>query len=106
MGNCRTVKREFFMSDTNVAQTRSSSRFPWLRMLYAIGFAVIAWVMLWIIVCVLAPLYFVTLAITGKANTELQDISMKAVFYMRDLLLFISGAREDTPFPLGPFPTA
>jgi len=46
------------------------------------------------------------LAITGKANTELQDISRKAVFYMRDLLLFISGAREDTPFPLGPFPTA
>lgn len=89
------------MSD-NIAQSASRSRFPWMRLLYAIGFALIAWVMLWITVCVLAPLYFISLAITGKPNAEFQDISTGAVHYTRDLLLYVTGVREETPFPLGP----
>jgi hypothetical protein len=37
--------------------------FPWLRLLYAIGFGFIAWVMFWLIALLLAPLHYIVLAI-------------------------------------------
>jgi Domain of unknown function (DUF4389) len=80
--------------------------FPWIRLLYAIGFALIAWVLFWLILLLLAPLQFVTIAITGKPNDELQQMSMKAVHYLLELLVFITGASQEPPFPLGPFPKA
>ena len=93
------------MSDSNTVEP-ARQRFPWLRLAYAIGFALLAWTVLWVIVFVLAPLYFITLAITGRANPELQEFNAKAVRYLRDVLFFITGVIEDTPFPLGPFPRA
>lgn len=92
------------MSDVNTVQPPAVRRFPWLRVLYAIGYAVLAWTVLWIVIFVLAPLHFITLAITGRANPELQEFNAKAVHYTRDLLLFVTGVSDDKPFPLGPFP--
>lgn len=79
--------------------------FPWARLLYAIGFAVLAWVMFWLLVLVLAPLFFITLAISGKENEELKRISLRALHYLLELLAFISGVSEEKPFPFGPFPS-
>jgi hypothetical protein len=81
-------------------------RFPWLRLLYAIGFAVVAWVMFWLIVLLLAPLHFITVAITGRPNDELKHMSLRAVHYLVELLVYVTGARDEMPFPLGPFPKA
>lgn len=92
------------MTETDTVQAPSRRRFPWLRLAYAIGFAVIAWVVLWISLCVLAPLYFVTLAITGRESAELKDISARVVRYVYEVALFVTGARDETPFPLGPLP--
>jgi hypothetical protein len=78
--------------------------FPWLRLLYAIGFAVLAWVSFWLILLLLAPLHFITLAITGRPNEELKHFSLRAVHYLMELLLFVTGARDEMPFPLGTFP--
>ena len=78
--------------------------FPWTRLLYAIGFAIVAWVMFWLIVLLLAPLHFIVLAITGRPNEDLKDLSLRAVHYLVELLVFIAGAREEKPFPLGPIP--
>jgi len=78
--------------------------FPWLRLIYALGFAVLAWVSFWLILLLLAPLHFITLAITGRANEELRHFNLRAVHYLMELLLFVSGVREEMPFPLGPFP--
>jgi len=78
--------------------------FPWMRLLYAIGFAVVAWVMFWLIVLLLAPLQFITIAIAGKPNEELKHMSLRAMHYLVELLVFITGARDEKPFPLGPFP--
>jgi len=78
--------------------------FPWSRLFYAIGFSVVAWVVFWVILVVLAPLHYITLAITGHANDELKQMSLRAVHYLFELLTFITGARDEKPFPLGPFP--
>jgi len=78
--------------------------FPWLHLLYAILFGVLGWIMFWLIVILLAPLQFITIAITGRANDELKQISMRAIHYLAELLEFVTVTREETPFPLGPFP--
>ena len=78
--------------------------FPWVRLLYAIGFGFIAWVMFWLIVLLLAPLHYIVLAITGKPNQELQEMTLRTVHYLVELLVFVTGTGEQKPFPLGPFP--
>jgi len=78
--------------------------FPWVRLLYAIGFGFIAWVMFWLIVLFLAPLHYIVLAITGKPNEELKEMTLRAVHYLVELLVFVTGTGEEKPFPLGPFP--
>jgi hypothetical protein len=78
--------------------------FPWARLFYAIGFSFVAWAVFWVIVALLAPLHYLTIAITGRANEELQLMSLRAVHYLFELLGFITGARDEKPFPLGPFP--
>jgi Domain of unknown function (DUF4389) len=78
--------------------------FPWARLLYAIGFGFVAWAVFWVIVALLAPLHYITIAITGRVNEELQLMSLRAVRYLFELLGFITGARDEKPFPLGPFP--
>jgi hypothetical protein len=78
--------------------------FPWSRLFYAIGFSFVAWAVFWVIVALLAPLHYITIAITGRANEELQLMSLRAVHYLFELLGFITGARDEKPFPLGPFP--
>jgi hypothetical protein len=78
--------------------------FPWVRLLYAIGFGFVAWVMFWLIVLLLAPLHYIVLAITGKANEELREMTLRAVHYLVELLVFVTGSGDEKPFPLGPFP--
>ena len=78
--------------------------FPWLRLLYAIGFGFIAWVTFWLIVLLLAPLHYIVLAINGKPNEDLRDMTQRAVHYLVELLVFVTGTGEEKPFPLGPFP--
>ena len=88
-------------------QGKSAERrvpFPWVRLLYAIGFGFIAWVMFWLIVLFLAPLHYIVLAITGKPNEELKEMTLRAVHYLVELLVFVTGTGEEKPFPLGPFP--
>ena len=86
------------------ANTAGRLPFPWLRLLYAIGFGFIAWVMFWLIALLFAPLHYIVLAITGKPNEELRDMTLRAVHYLVELLVFVTGAGDEKPFPLGPFP--
>lgn len=74
--------------------------------MYAIGFAVIAWVVFWLILLLLAPLHYISLAITGRVNEELRQFTVRALHYLVGLLAFVSGAGDEEPFPLGPFPKA
>ena len=74
-----------------------------MRLLYAIGFSFVAWAVFWIIL-LLALLHYVVIALTGHPNEELRMMSLRAIHYLKELLGFITGALDEKPFPLGPFP--
>jgi hypothetical protein len=78
--------------------------FPWGRLAYAIGYSILAWIVFWLIVLLLMPLHFIAFAITRKPNEELNHLSLRSVHYLDELLGFITGVRDEKPFPLGPLP--
>jgi hypothetical protein len=77
--------------------------FPGIRLLYAFGFAIVAWFVLWI-TFLLAVVQFVVIAINGRVNDELKNFSFSLVQYLWELLAFITFVRDEQPFPIGPFP--
>ncbi len=77
--------------------------FPVARLLYAIGFAFLAWVVLWITM-ILGLVQFVVVAINGRVNEELKGFSLGLVQYLWELLAFVTFVRDEHPFPIGPFP--
>ena len=77
--------------------------FPFVRLLYAIGFAFLAWLVFWLIV-ILAALQFAVRALIGYSNDELRQFSRNLIAYMQELLGYVSLMRDERPFPFGPFP--
>ncbi len=77
--------------------------FPAIRLLYSIGFAILAWFALWVTLA-LALVQFVVVAVNGKTNDELKAFSGNLTQYVRDLLAFITFASVEQPVPVGPFP--
>lgn len=87
---------------TSVPQTVHAP-FPFVRLFYSFGYAIIAWFVLQIIF-LLALIQFVVFAINGRVNEELKSFSTNLVQYLWELLGFIVFARDEQPFPIGPFP--
>lgn len=77
--------------------------FPLARLFYAFGFAVLAWIALWI-AFVLAVVQFVVFAVNGRVNEEMKSFSLRLVQYLWELLAFITFVRDERPFPFAPFP--
>ena len=77
--------------------------FPVTRLIYAAGFALIAWFVFWAIL-ILGLLQFVVILINGRTNEELKDFNFSMVQYLWELLAFIVFVRDEQPFPIGPFP--
>jgi hypothetical protein len=42
--------------------------------------------------------------VNGKLNEELKTFSLNMVQYLFELVAFIVFARDEQPFPMGPFP--
>lgn len=78
--------------------------FPAVRLLYAIGFSIVAWFVFWIAL-LLALLQFVMIGINGRANEELRHLCRNLVQYLWELLGYIIFVRDEQPFPIGPFPS-
>jgi Domain of unknown function (DUF4389) len=81
----------------------SRTPFPAVRLLYAVGFAVAAWFVFWIVL-VLAVVQFAVVAINGKVDGDVKSFSFRLVKYLTELLAFITFASDEQPFPIGPFP--
>jgi hypothetical protein len=77
--------------------------FPAVRLLYAFAFAIVAWFVVHIIFAV-AIIQFVMVAVTGRLNDELKDLSWSLIQYLWELLAFVTFVRDEQPFPVGPFP--
>jgi hypothetical protein len=77
--------------------------FPFARLVYAIGFAFVAWVVFWLVL-ILAALQFITRAVSGHVNEELRQFCRNMIVYLQELLGYVTLARDERPFPIGPFP--
>ncbi len=77
--------------------------FPFVRLLYALGYGFVAWFVMHIIF-VLAVVQFVMLAINGRVNDELKSFCNTLLQYEWELLAYIAFVRDEQPFPIGPFP--
>lgn len=77
--------------------------FPAVRLLYSVGFGIIAWFVFWITI-LLAFIQFVVVAINGKVNDELRNFTVSLIQYLWELLAFITFVRDEQPFPIGQFP--
>lgn len=78
--------------------------FPAARLLFAIGFALVAWFVFWAIL-VLGLMQFVVIVVNGESNGELKRFSKSLVQYLWELLAYVTFVSDDQPFPVGPFPT-
>ena len=77
--------------------------FPAVRLVYALGFALVAWLTFWAIL-ILGLLQFIVIVLTGHQNPELRVFSLSLGDYLAELVEFISFGRDAQPFPIGPFP--
>ena len=86
--------------------------FPWERLLYSIGFGIVAWCVFWVVMVlafmqfVLVLLQSVTANVTGHPSEELKRFCLMMIQYLLELLAYITFARETPPFPFSPFPSA
>ncbi|HEY3779416.1 MAG TPA: DUF4389 domain-containing protein [Rhizomicrobium sp.] len=91
--------------DGDAIQPVPRASFPAVRLLYAFGFALLAWLAFWMLL-VLATVQFIVLLITGRANPELKRFNLNLLQYLWELCAFIIFVRDEQPFPFGPFPHA
>jgi hypothetical protein len=83
--------------------SEAKAPFPAARLLYSIGFAIIAWFVFWIVLA-LGLIQFVVVLVNGHMNEELKSFSFSLVQYLWELLAYIVFVRDEQPFPIGPFP--
>src|SRR5579885_1853008 len=79
--------------------------FPAARFLYSILYGIIAWFVLWI-TFLLVVVQFIVIAVNARANEELRNITASLAEYLWELLAYMAFARDEQPFPFGPFPKA
>jgi hypothetical protein len=77
--------------------------FPGVRLVYAVCYGILAYFVLHILFA-LALIQFILFAVNGKLNEELKTFSSNMVQYLFELVAFIVFARDEQPFPMGPFP--
>ncbi len=87
----------------NAVATQARSPFPFIRLFYALGYALIAWFVLHLVFA-LAIVQVAALAVTGRINEELKAFNFSLIQYLWELLAFVAFVRDEQPFPFGPFP--
>jgi hypothetical protein len=85
------------------AATAARPPFPVARLMFAIGYGFVAWVVFCVILT-MALIQFVVLLIDGATNAEIKKFSLSLVQYLWELLAYITFVRDEQPFPVGPFP--
>lgn len=95
------------MTDAHAANgalpQKTKAPFPFVRLLYSLGFAVLGWLAFWLLL-VLATIQFIVLLITGRVNEELKTFNLNLLQYLWEVCAFIIFVRDEQPFPIGPFP--
>lgn len=77
----------------------------WMRLLYMVVFAIIGYVVYWLIVFLAAVQFGLTL-LTGQPNANLKDFAGKLDAYLKGVTDFIGYAGDTVPFPFSPLDAA
>lgn len=75
----------------------------WLRLVFMIVYAAIAWFVFGFTV-LLAVLQFIVTALNKSSNDDLKSICRSTIMYLSDLLAYVAFLKDEKPFPLGQFP--
>jgi tellurite resistance protein TehA-like permease len=85
-------------------QAAAHPPFPFVRLVYAVCYGILAYFVLHILFA-LAVIQFIMFVVNrGNVNEELKQFSANLVQYLFELVAFIVFARDEQPFPMGPFP--
>lgn len=77
--------------------------YPFARLFFAVGFGVLAW-LVFDAILILAVVQFALIAINGHAHDDIKAFSRSLNQYLFELFAYIVFARDEQPFPFGPFP--
>ncbi len=80
-----------------------SSRSTWMRVVYMILFAVIFYIVEFVI-AVVAVVQFLSTLFTGKANRQLQALGQGVGAYVNEITVFLTYHTDDKPYPFAPWP--
>ena len=84
-------------------ETRLRAPFPFARLFFAVLFGVLASLVFWIVI-LLSALQFITIAISGEKNDELDRFNRRIARYMQEMFDYTMLSSDMRPFPFGPFP--
>jgi hypothetical protein len=73
------------------------------RLLYAVVFGVAFWILTWVLAAV-AVLQLLLLIFGGQMSAELRDFGARLARYAHDVISFLTGARDELPFPFTDWP--
>ena len=77
----------------------------WMRLLYMVVFAIIGYVVYWLILF-LAAVQFGLALLTGQPNENLKDFAAKLDAYLKSVTDFLGYASDIVPFPFSPLDKA
>ena len=80
-----------------------TSRITWMRVVYMILFAVIFYIVEFVI-AVVAIVQFLSTLFTGKANRQLQALGQGVGAYVNEITVFLTYHTDDKPYPFAPWP--
>ncbi len=76
------------------------SKDTWLRLVFMVIYAVIAWVST-AVVSVVVVLGFLAVLFTGEKNRQLMTAGETIANYIREILSYLTYNTDDKPFPFG-----
>ena len=85
-------------------QIEAAREFPWQRLLFSLGFGLLAWLAFWFTI-VMAVILWVLVAISREPQPDFQRFVASCARYVGQCLSYVAMQREEAPFPLGPWPS-
>jgi len=79
-----------------------TSRNTWIRVVYMILFAVIYYIVEFVI-AVVAVVQFLSTLFTGKVNQQLQALGQGVGAYVNEIIQFLTYHTDDKPYPFAPW---
>jgi hypothetical protein len=89
--------------DEDLLKRNLTSGPTWLRALYMVLFGVAFYFVTWFVIAI-AVIQLIAKLISGTSLARLDAFGAQLALYMRELVAFLTFAREVKPFPLGPWP--